>query len=327
MGLIDHASASPLSWAVDTVANFAAQAAMLACGAVLLAFVSRAWAAGALALVSVLVLVVQVLGVPRLAHDRDADGVRLRVIVFNALSGSDQSAAQRDAIVASGADVLAIVEPPTKLVRLIESDPELRAVYPYSSVPFGWVFAGPLIVSRYPLHVDADGFGAVWSEVVSAAESLGGSAVDRHSLRIGRIEHPSGPVVFVSSQFRSPRTPDRWLVGNRQAESLAEAMRVIRARTELPVVAAGDFNAVPLSSRSRRITELSGLRRAKPVLIADGTFPSILPRPGRLSIDDVFASEGVRVRSWRVIAWPGSDHLAMETELALPVHVPAPPDR
>ncbi|MEM8756849.1 MAG: endonuclease/exonuclease/phosphatase family protein [Planctomycetota bacterium] len=329
VGLIDPAEPHWLGWSVDTASNLAAQALCAGAVAVIAAGLSRSWAACAAALGAVLLLAVQLLGSPRLESNAGATGVPVRVVVFNAFSGTTRPRAQLEAIIGSGADVLAIIEPSAELVRLIESDPALLEVYPYSSVPSGWVFAGPLIVSRHPVRVDADGFGMVWREVVSAAtaEAGEGSGLERQAVRLSRIDHPAGPFVFVACQFRSPRGPGRWAAGNGQARSLGAALRVVRSRMAVPMIVGGDFNAVPLSSRSRQLSDRAGLARAKPVLAAAGTFPAWLPWPATLSIDGALASGGVRVRSWRVVPWPGSDHHAIETELLLPAHVPPAMDR
>lgn len=315
LGVATHTSfdpldPTPLGWLTDIAVTFAAVWLIVALAALGVAAIGRRPAAGLLALAALLVLAVTLLESPRAERTASPSGPVVRVLVLNALSVSTRGSDQLDMILDAGADIVMLNEPSASLLDAVRSDPRAASAFPYTRLPGT---AGPgyrFVLSKHPLSVGHEGFGFVWPEI---EEALG-----YHGARVARVTLPQGPFVFVGVQFRSPRSPERWSAGNKQALDTAQGVRLIAERTRLPVIVAGDINATPVGVRSREFARVSGLVRAKPALRADGTYPASLPWPLRVPIDGAMVSPGVRLVSYRSLAAPGSDHLAVLMELELP---------
>lgn len=277
---------------------------------VVLAIALRRLVAGLLALGSVLVLVVAILGVERAPRSPDPRGPVVSVLALNAWSASEQGQAQYGMMLDVAADVIVLNEVSTDLLAVLRTDPRLREAYPYFRLPDR---AGPgyrFVLSRHPIVRGGDAFGFVWPEIEAA--------LGYHGQRVLRVELPQGPFVFAGVQFRSPRSPDLWVMGNRQAADTALGLSLIAERTRLPIIVAGDLNASPLSARSRQLAASAGLVRVKPALRIGGTYPAALPPFARVPIDGGLVSPGVRVVRYQTLDVPGSDHKAALMVFELP---------
>ncbi|MEM7622384.1 MAG: endonuclease/exonuclease/phosphatase family protein [Planctomycetota bacterium] len=299
-----------VGWLADLAATLAAQAAVCGVVCMLLAIAARRLIAGLVAIASVLVLTVTVLGVERAPGVSDPEGPVVRVLAMNAWAGNQRGTEQLEIMLASGADLIMLNEVSGSLIRAIRSDPRVREVYPHFRLPDR---AGPgfrFVLSKHPLQRRGDAFGFVWPEI---QEAMG-----YHGQRVLRVELPQGPMVFAGVQFRSPRSPARWAAGNAQAADTARGLALVAQTTRLPIVVAGDLNATPVSTRMRRFSAETGLMPIKPALRTGGTYPASLPALGRVPIDGGLVSPGVRVVSYQTIAMPGSDHRAALMTLELP---------
>jgi endonuclease/exonuclease/phosphatase (EEP) superfamily protein YafD len=78
------------------------------------------------------------------------------------------------------------------------------------------------------------------------------------------------------------------------------------------------MNGTPSSTRTRGFCRTTGLRLCKGRLDPRGTWPARLPAWASAPIDHVFASDGIRMVSRRVLGSGGSDHRALMVEIALP---------
>ena len=136
-------------------------------------------------------------------------------------------------------------------------------------------------------------------------------------LREAIVDHPEQPFVMVLFDAASPRTPSKWAEGNALARMLGQRGRAWDAAAALPVVVAGDLNGGPASLRSAMLAEGLGVTRSKPLVHFGGTFPAWAPWPLGLAVDDVWTGRGAVVSSWRTIALPGSDHLAVIVDVVL----------
>lgn len=201
----------------------------------------------------------------------------------------------------------------------------------------------------------AEGFGPeIWRDAFqySTNQSIGPGclaarwAIDRYDaswvgelhrdLVVGIITVPNGsPQAPAGARFavigahpRSPRTAERWRQGNEVVRALAGVVKRLRA-DGLPVIVMADLNSTPSGWRSRHLCAHADLRRAKPLLQFQGTYPagglggaSDLPWPASIAIDDAFVSPDIDVLSWRRADQIGSDHFAVYTSVRIHLHPP-----
>ena len=299
-------------WWVDLLASLAAQAAMLMLVLVCVSAVLRRWRASAVSGAVLLVLMAAVVSVPRLERT-DSEEV-VRVLAYNANTASGKIDEKDALLTSSGADVMLILETPTALVDRYEAGLGVRKSHPFGWLP-GYSWSGyPVILSRFAVEPRRL---AGLAEVLRIRDRLWA-----HRYRLEIVHAPGGSFVLVQVHARSPRRPARWRAGLDQLLDAADLVREAGAATGLPVVVAGDFNSPPTGVRSRAFARRSGLVRAKPALRLGGSYPSGLPAMFGVAIDGVFASPGVRVRSWRVLGSAGSDHRAVAVELGFEGHSP-----
>jgi len=199
-----------------------------------------------------------------------------------------------------GAGVVALTEASGDVLDRLRIDPEMLLRYPYRDVPPWRLTNTRLILSAWPLE-----------PLLVRADLPAGDP--RRALRLVRVLHEDGPFVVLVLHPQSPRTPARWRQGNELLEVAIETVRE-RAPGE-PLIVLADLNSTPTGGRSRRLVSGLGVRRSKPVLVFDGTYPAWLPWPLRAAIDDVWVSDEWRVAAWRTLEVPGSDHRAVEVEL------------
>lgn len=120
---------------------------------------------------------------------------------------------------------------------------------------------------------------------------------------------PIGPLNIVGAHLTRP-WPFQYQWGQlSQVQSLARRLAPLRD----PVIVAGDFNSVTTGRVGRMIRDETGLR---PAPGWPGTWPAALPAPLRITIDQVFVSEGLAVRSRRLGRPNGSDHRPVIAEIA-----------
>ena len=240
--------------------------------------------------------------VPRLGC-AEADEPALRVLVFNARTGSGEVSAKESLIAGVDPDVVAIIEPPIDFVQRYLMGGGVLDGYRSGWWPDGAWSGCPLLLSRFP--VDAHG-----SELAVIRRELWD-----HFYRLEIVRSPAGDVAIVQMHARSPRNAGRWRVGLEQLLEVADLVHRIGEVTGLPVVVAGDFNSPPTGVRARAFAARSGLVRAKPAGRLGGTYPSQVPELISIAIDDVYATPGVLVRRWEPIGSAGSDHRALVVEL------------
>ncbi|HZW10463.1 MAG TPA: endonuclease/exonuclease/phosphatase family protein [Phycisphaerales bacterium] len=295
------------AWIADLGANLTAQWAGVAALAGTAALIARrrrlacAYALGAALAGAGLLAPARA---PR-SRDPASANATLRVMVLNARSASSGARATADAILAAEPDVAVILETPAELFGFLREGSELRAL-----MPFGWVppSAGPgftVVLTRWAQRGGPD-----WSGDASATFADG--------VRAMIVDRPSGAFCMLVLHPDSPRSAGRWRRGNRLIEHAVGVVAERLRPTGLPILIAGDLNASPPSWRSRRLCAAAGVRRAKPLLVPAGTWPAPSFWPLRVAIDDVLASPGVAVSSWRTAAIPGSDHSAVVAELVMP---------
>lgn len=293
--------AAPLDWRIDLAGNFAAHLLVPVLASAVLWTVLRCRAAAAVAWLSVVVLVWPLATGRAPTASRAPD---LRLLVYNPLVTNRGPGDAISVVRNSGADVVALVEPPQALIEECVEGGSLRSIYPYMvHRPWEW---GPLssfqmILSRWPLErPDARPLEEPISGIIRVIADV-----------------PGGTVGFVVVQPRSPRTLQRWREGLDEADRAAEAVRRL-ASGGWPVIVLGDFNSTPSGLLSRRLCSRAGLRRCKPWLLARGTFPAARRWPMTVAIDDALVSAGMAVTSWTTLEAGGSDHSPVMVGIALP---------
>jgi endonuclease/exonuclease/phosphatase (EEP) superfamily protein YafD len=340
------AAAAPLiadsDYRADLVANLAAQFLMLTLVLVLLGvLLRRRWLVVLTIVLCVVHLRVLGAGAGRAAvwpvdpcdereavAERTAAGV-VRVMQFNA-GGSKCSDDVLDDIRDWQPDILAVCElSPTMLAmrkRLFDATEQpsdaTRPKQTWSEYCIAYlgrrvgadpseqdmIIGNVAVISRWPMtKFDAGLGGDVGSAVVCVV-------VDGPP--------PIGRFVVLALHPHSPRTPERWLMGNQIVGAARAAAERARA-AGLPVIMLGDMNSTPGGARSRAING-SGLRRAKPLMRLAGTWPTDDGAnadwagwwPLTIAIDDAWISDEWSVRGWSLSESRGSDHWPVIADLA-----------
>lgn len=293
-------------WAVDMAAALASPGALVAIAAGAASFGLRRWVAGV-----VIALGAAAMGAVPMSEARlgraPAGSAGVRVLIYNAWTGSGAVSEKASLIAGAEADVVAVLEPSLDFVEAYLRGEVLGGMRTGWRPPGAWSGC-PILVSRWEVEEHGGERGARLREIRRGLWD--------HFYRLEIVKTPAGDVAVVQMHARSPRRPARWREGLEQLLVAADLVREVGELTGLPVVVAGDFNSTPVGVRARAFARRSGLVRAKPAMVWAGTYPSWAPGGTALAIDDVYASPGVRVVSWSVTGPAGSDHRGVVVELA-----------
>jgi len=120
----------------------------------------------------------------------------------------------------------------------------------------------------------------------------------------GEIQFADSSIRFVTSHTRSPITYTRYLQRNTHLKVLAAYLNTI----EGPVIAIGDFNAVPWDTSILEFKKRSRLQDSRKKITP--TFPSFLKFLG-IPIDYIFHSKELSCLDFRSIDGTSSDHLGV----------------
>ncbi|WP_157549233.1 endonuclease/exonuclease/phosphatase family protein [Nonomuraea candida] len=265
--------------------------------ALALACVLRRWAAGTVALVSVLALTPALL--PRALPDGNpgAEGATLRVLAANLMVGKARTEELMALVERWRPDVLTLQELTPDAMRRLERAGLRRTLRHAVTRPLTGV-GGSAVYARHPLKeagylkIGAFGQARAW------------------------LAHPGGARIEVVSVH--PCAPKRL---GRQPCWRAGLDALPRAGRDAPRVLAGDFNAT-LDHLPMRELLASGYRDAADVT-GQGfvpTWPQFGPwwqSPG-VAIDHVLADERMAVRGFAVLTLHGTDHRPVFAELRLP---------
>jgi endonuclease/exonuclease/phosphatase (EEP) superfamily protein YafD len=292
-----------VAWPVDLLAELSMQGLVVALVVAGVCVASRLRTAIAVSLAALIGFGACFASVRRLPRAPGSTVASLRVLEFNAHAPGRDPLLVLDDIAGVGADVVCMTEPNAELARAIragrlgERDPAMQF-----QEWRHWVRhenPAQVVVSRWPLE----------REPVEHPD-LGGEGI-----MALRVRAPTGDFGVVMMHPESATTPRRWRMAFEELEAARLAAEQLEARG-LPTLIVGDGNTTPTGARSRMLAR-DGWLRAKPMGLAS-TFPSWLPEPVGVSIDDVWARRSVSVRSWRVLGSFGSDHRAIEVELEMP---------
>lgn len=134
---------------------------------------------------------------------------------------------------------------------------------------------------------------------------------------LARVMHPDGAFLVGAVHPHSPRTLWRWRQGNRQLATTEAALEGAFADGGEPYIAGVDLNSGPAGGRAAVLRGL-GLRMSKPILGGWGSFPSGVPGPLRVQLDDVWHGDGVEVLGWSSPGGISSDHRAVVVDVRFP---------
>ncbi len=311
---------SGVSWRVDLIANLTAQMVFATAALLVVAALLRRWIATALL---VLTLIVQFAGLTGGRADRSSstDDTLVRMLTYNVFNRSDDQSAFVGLLERTSVDVMTIIEPTPFIARHLHGDQGVLEQYPHSEPPRPWS-AKPLILSRWPLE-------PIRLRYRRTSETDPNPGM---SPSIAIVHRPGGSFVLVAVHPASPRSRHNWENGNESIKQLAIMITEELAPMGLPIVIGGDFNSTPTGFRSRSLVGTTNLKRAKPLLNFNGTWPDDLPWPARLAIDDAFVSPDIRIADWSVLPpVPGGDHSMVRIDLLIPAssapleETPAPP--
>ncbi len=169
------------------------------------------------------------------------------------------------------------------------------------------------ILEGYPYRTETRSSGARLERAVIAARfpisEFGRRADGLHAV-MARGDTPLGPMTFVLTHLTRP-WPFEYQWGQiSQSQALAERIEPLDG----PVLIAGDFNSVTTGRIGRQIQEDIGVL---PAPGWPGTWPSQLPGAARMTIDQVYLTDHLAVRSRRLGEPNGSDHRPVITEIGL----------
>jgi len=288
------------SYTADLIAAFQMQITLLTLGLTAVLILTRRWRGGIVLLVLVLVsgwplIVDRVWTLPGVDLDQKPDG-RIRVVSLNINPKSESWEQDFDSLLNLDADVIVVIEVPPDLNRSIRRYSRMaESSYPYW-VHRRWVdkeTSPGFIISRWPIDPIETGL---------PPES------DQHVLH-AVVHHPSGDVVAGLLHPLSPRTKQRWMIGNGVIDIQRSAIEQTIRQSGLPMVMGVDLNSGPAQVRARTLKH-SGLQMSKPLFRMGGSYPSnsSLPAVLRVQLDDVWHSPDLRAIAWSQMKTTGSDH-------------------
>jgi endonuclease/exonuclease/phosphatase (EEP) superfamily protein YafD len=286
--------AARLGWAFELAAQFNVQyvvvdALLAAALAVLRKRVSAALLAGCAALSAWPVLpYVALASKPALAAPA---GPAIKVLSANVFYRNRSATRLLEIIRRESPDVVLLVEYTPLWAAQVD---ELRAAYPYRLEGAGADPYGFALFSRYEL------------ESAKAFDLGDTSAVD------ARVLTPRGAVTLLGVHLRSPMTPSREAMRNRQLDELATRV----ARVTGPLVVIGDFNVTPYSPYFADWLAQTGLTDTRRGRTLSPSWPTMLPIVS-IPIDHCAVSRDVTIVAHRGLPAFGSDHYPILAELAL----------
>lgn len=341
LGLSAAWRVSGWAWEVDLVANLTAQWLAAAAVLVLLWVITARWRFALIGLVSAALCVWALASGRAAVWPRPVQGVRaveagsdaaaasgvVRFLHYNASTygdGPSIEAFMRE----THADVLSILCPPVRQQAMVIYGHHLENEYrgklvrlwrPEPDQPMTDVTAA-FVVSPWGLRA----FDTAW--VGPVGDYLIAGVVERPV-----VGGQGGEFGLICVHPRSPRDAQRWEVGNAVVEGVALVAQRM-GEQGLPVVVLTDLNSTPTGYRSRLLWREAGLRRAKPLLEAAGTYPdwvrlglrvkapTVIPArwPASLAIDDAVISPQIGVEGWQIGPKLESEHRPLLIELRIP---------
>ncbi|MCB9944964.1 MAG: endonuclease/exonuclease/phosphatase family protein [Geminicoccaceae bacterium] len=283
--------ASDLSSRADLLTQFLLQAAALTAISAAIMLLRHRWPSTT---IYGLCLLVQIFHIqPALVPSSSAEAhvPTIRLLFSNLWADNTSRAAAISTIERMNPDILVLAE----FLRDWRKDAAaLIASYPAQADCFNLSGCDVVILSRFPVSATS----------TPADRWLRSRAV------LADVDTPQGPLAVIGAHMTRPIPIGQVYHQERHAQLITD----LAAGVDGPTVLVGDFNAVPWGrvvheiERNSRLTAHRGIQ---------GTWPSALPWPLRLPIDQVLTSNEVEIVSREVVNMPGSDHKAVLVELRI----------
>jgi endonuclease/exonuclease/phosphatase (EEP) superfamily protein YafD len=287
-------------WGLDLVSHFRWYYLLAAAGGLLVACVRDAGIGTRVTLAVALALNAWTMlpyWIPAARPAGPAAGVSaepVSLISLNVLRFNEDTAPAIDYLRHRSADVVAVLEVVPHWAEALDT---LADIYPHRRIESRLDNFGIALLSRWPL---------VDPQIVDFGDTGYPSIV-------ADIDRPAGRFRCIATHPYPPysRTSSQMLVRSLHATAAAAA------RSPVPCIVAGDFNATPWSAGFRAFVAGSGLRDTA---LGRGVQSSWNARRlfVRIPIDHIFAPPGATVVRRTIGPDVGSDHFPVEAELLLP---------
>lgn len=229
----------------------------------------------------------------------------VRVVSLNINPESEHWEEDFQALFELDADVIVLIEVPPLLNRSIRRNQRLANTEYSYWIHRSWVdqeTSPGFIISRWPIE-----------EYDTGLESK----ADQHVLH-GKVQTAQGDLIVGLLHPLSPRSKQRWVLGNAVIDLQRDAIEQTILRSGLPMIVGADLNSGPAQQRGRTLKD-SGLTMTKPLLRIGGSFPSNSNVPGvlRVQLDDVWCSPDLRPVAWSQVETKGSDHTMIIADVVI----------
>lgn len=228
-----------------------------------------------------------------------SDQTYLKVLSMNLNFGNPRADEIYEMLLRLDDDVIVLVEPRWEVFEAIRAGSDSLNKYPFREYRLreSDITAGLMILSRWEMARDSEL--STWAGV---------------SVVVNRDESIGGPFRVVGLYAHSPRSGERWELGNRIVGGVVDQAGRLGLEDGIPLLIAGDLNGGPMSVRDRVLRRGLDVQRASSFFDYRGTYPSNLSMFGLL-IDDIWMSDGFESISWATVDIPGSDHFGVRAEL------------
>lgn len=293
-GLVTAASLANVAfWLSDLLAQFLIQATVVAALITVTAAATRHWVCAVCGTVVVGLAAVPLAGEWPGSLARDAEAAppqTFTALVANVWGRNRQSEALVERIRDLDADLMFLLEVHRRHHPALE------------------VFA-----SSHPTRLDCEARSC--DVLLLTRFPTAGSAIDKVDPKTGASVNATDLLVG-DRRLRAVGTHlTRPIVEGSLGRQLAQVDFIIdRAAIDQATIVGGDFNAVPWGQVVKRFEARSGVLATAGGLT--GTWPSWLPLPLRLPIDQVFVGSDLMILSRHVVDLPGSDHEGVLVEVA-----------
>lgn len=197
------------------------------------------------------------------------------------------------------ADVMIVIEFEHCWVEAIK---DVAKLYSYSIPKPRWDGFGIAVFSKYKLSN---------TKIESLPEGSSGVPFVLTELTVDDQQ-----IILAAGHFLSPLDAQRMQIRNDQIASASKLIREYRGDRDLPVLLAGDFNAVAWSPFIGDLLSETNLRDSRQGYLYHGSWPTynfLL----RIPIDNVFVSDQVHIHHRELLKCASSDHFPLLVEFSV----------